>query len=71
MTPGNRQTFASKGMHGANSCGNAVKANLGDKRRTLTLIFYGLSLIPEKVIFAFISQIKLMKRSEQDADQDS
>ena len=25
MTPGNRQTFASKGMHGANSCGNAIK----------------------------------------------
>ncbi|KRE75816.1 hypothetical protein ASL11_03045 [Paenibacillus sp. Soil750] len=50
-------------------------ANLGDKRRTLTLIFHGLSLIPEKVIFAFLidfsTKPKLKKRSEQDADQDS
>ena len=54
MTPGNRQTFARKGCTVLILAETLFTANLGDKRRTLTLIFYGLSLIPEKVIFAFI-----------------
>jgi len=29
MKPGNRQTFVTKGMHGANSCRNAVLSESG------------------------------------------
>ncbi|MBP1993478.1 hypothetical protein J2Z66_005100 [Paenibacillus eucommiae] len=37
MIPGNRQTFASKGMHGANSCGDALRRSFWEMRKDIDI----------------------------------